>query len=203
MKRLLLPALLPALLALCGVPALAQGQGAQGAASAPVSAAKKELVTRVLKLQQPGIEHLGRTLAEEPAKQLVLGIQTSGVLQRVPAEKRQDLGKEVDAELRKYVESAVPIVRDRAVQLAPSTMGPILEQRFSEDELRQLITLLESPLNAKFQAVAGEMQRALGEKVVAETKGAVEPKVQALRQAVGSRVNAALAPAAAASGAPR
>lgn len=189
--------LVPALLALCGTLAFAQG-------SAPASAAKKDLVARLLKLQQPGIEGLGRTLAEEPAKQVVLSVQASGVVQRVPADKREALGKEIDAELRKYVDEAVPLVRDRAVALAPSTMGPILEQRFTEDELRQLIALLESPLNAKFQAVAGEMQKTLGEKLVAETKGAVEPKVQALRQAVSGRINAVVAgPAGPASGARR
>lgn len=196
MKRFLLPALL----ALSGTAAFAQA-----ASGPPASPAKKELVARLLKLQQPGIEGLGRTLAEEPAKQVVLSVQASGVLQRVPAEKREALGKEIDADLRKYVDEVVPLVRDRAVQLAPGTMGPILEQRFSEDELRQLIALLESPVSAKFQAVAGEMQKALGAKLVAETKGAVEPKVQALRQAVSARLSAAVGnpPGGAASGARR
>ena len=190
MKRLLLPTLL----ALCASAAIGQSP-----ASAPVSAAKKELVAKVLKLQQPGIENLGRTLAEEPAKQLVVGVQASGAMQRVRADKREALARDVEGDLRKYVDEAVPIVRDRAVQLAPSTMGPILEQRFTEDELRQLIAILESPLNAKFQAVGAETQRALGEKLVADTKEPIDPKVQALRQSVGNRINAALAASVAAS----
>lgn len=207
MKRIVLSTLstLSTLSALCLAPALSllciSSAGAQ--ASAPASAAKKELVARVLKLQQPGIENLGRTLAEAPARQLAASVQASGVLQRLSADKREVLGKEIDADLRKYTDEAVPIVRERAVKLAPTTMGPILEQRFSEDELRQLISILESPLNAKFQAVAAEMQRSLGEKLVAETKDAVEPKVQALREAVGKHVNAALAAPAPASGTKR
>jgi hypothetical protein len=86
----------------------------------------------------------------------------------------------------------VPVVRDRAVALAPATIGPLLEQRFSEDELRQIIAILESPVNAKFQQLAPEMQRALGERLIAETQSTVEPKVQALRQALSRRIEAAV-----------
>jgi hypothetical protein len=181
--------LLPALLALCAGTALAQTPP-RPAASAPVSAAKKELVARVLKLQQPGIETMGRSLAEQPAQQVMT--QARAALQRVPAEKRDALAKEIEGDIRKYVDEAVPIVRDRAVQLAPSTLGPLLEQRFTEDELRQIIAMLESPVNAKYQAMAGEMQRTLGEKLIAETRSAVEPKAQAMQKSVGNRLNAAV-----------
>jgi hypothetical protein len=175
---------LATLTAVAGSPAWAQ------AAAAPSSPAKKELVARVLKLQQPAVEAMGRMLAEQPAQQAVAQLQ--GALQRVPADKREALAKEIEGDLRSYVDQAVPIVRNRAVALAPAIIGPLLEQRFSEDELKQIITMLESPLNAKYQAMAGEIQRALGEKLVAETKGSVEPKVQQMRESISARVNAAL-----------
>jgi hypothetical protein len=168
--------------------------GAAGSAWAQAggnaSAAKKELVARVLKLQQPAVEAMGRMLAEQPAQQAMLQVQ--GALQRVPADKRDALAKEIEGDLRAYVDQAVPVVRNRAVALAPATIGPLLEQRFSEDELKQIITMLESPVNAKYQAMAGEIQRALGEKLVAETKGAVEPQVQKMRESIAGRINAAL-----------
>ncbi len=159
-------------------------------AAQPVSAAKKELVAKVLKLQQPALEQLGRALAEGPAQQMVM--QARAALQRVPSDKREAVAKEIDVEVRKYLDETVPVVRGKAVTLAPATIAPILEQRFTEDELRQIIAILESPVNAKFQQLAPEMQRALGDRLVSETKGTVDPKVQALRQAMTSRIEAAV-----------
>lgn len=180
-------------------PKKASGSAADAseAASAPVSAAKQALVARVLELQQPGIEAMGRTMAEQPAMQVMQ--QAAQALQRVPAERRDALARDIEADVRKYADEAVPIVRDRAVKLAPSTIGPLLEQRFTEDELRQVIALLESPVNRKFQGMAGEMQRVIGEKLVTETRAEIEPRARALQQTVAGR----LAPPAAASSAPK
>ncbi len=176
---------------------------ADAATASESSPAKKALVARIIKLQQGGIEALGRGLAEQPAQQLV--VNARGILQRMPADKRDPLSKELDADLKKYVEETVPITRDRAVAAAPGTMGPILEQRFSEAELKQIVALLESPVQAKYQQVAQEMQRALVNKVVTDTRDRVEPKVRALEQAVVGKLRAAapnlVAPAATASGA--
>ena len=121
--------------------------------------------------------------------------QAGQALQRVPAERREALGKDIEADLRKYAEDTVPIVRDRAVKLAPSTIGPLLEERFTEEELRQVVAMLESPVIRKFQGMAGDMQRALTEKVVAETKTEIEPKVRAMQQSVAKRLGVTAAPA--------
>lgn len=197
--------LLAAALALAG-PALAQ---APSAASAPASApaaskAKKELVAKVLQLQRPGIEGAARVLAEQPAAQLM---QRAGlVLQNnVAADKRETVAKDIQADAKKYADEAVPILAERAVKLAPTTIGPILEAKFSEAELKQLIGILESPVNRKFQSLGGEMQRALSEKLVADSRGAIEPKLRALEQSMAQRLNvpreggAASAPGGAAS----
>ena len=113
------------------------------------------------------------------------------------------LGREIEADLRKFFEETGPLVRDRAVKLGPGTIGPMLEDRFSEDELRQIVAMLESPLNRRFQQTFPEMQRALAEKLVAEMRGDIETRARALEQTVGKRLNpgapaAAPAPAAAA-----
>lgn len=164
---------------------------------APVSPAKKELVAKVLQLQQPGIEAMARSMVEQPVAQMMQ--QVNLVLrQRVPADKRETLAREIQADMKKYIDEITPTVRERAVKLAPSTVGAVLEEKLSEDELRQVISMLESPVNRKFQALAGEMQRAIAEKLVAETRGVVGPKVQALEQSVSKR----LAPYSGAASAP-
>lgn len=171
---------------------------AQTAAPAPAPAAKKELVAKLLKLQQPGIEAMARQLVEQPARQLLQ--QAGPALQRLPAERRDAVARDIEADVRKYFEEAAPIVASRAVNLAPSTIGALLEERMSEDELREVIGILESPANRKFQGMAGDMQRAIGEKLIADTRGEVEGKVRALDKTVAGRLGIT-PPAAAASGA--
>jgi uncharacterized protein YqgV (UPF0045/DUF77 family) len=152
----------------------------------PTSPAKKALVAKLLQLQQPGIEAMATQLAEQPARQMLQ--QAGPALQRIPAERREAVAKEVQADARKYVEEAAPVVRDRAVKLAPTTIGTMLEERLTEDELKQVIAILESPANRKFQAMAGDMQRALGEKLVADTRPLIEPKVRTLEETLRKRL---------------
>ncbi|MEW6706756.1 MAG: hypothetical protein AB1430_18055 [Pseudomonadota bacterium] len=166
-------------------------------ASAPASSpAKKELVQRVLKLQQPGIEAMARQLAEEPVAQLApqadMALQT-----KVPADKRDAAMKNVQAEITKYLDEAVPLVRERATKLAPTVMGPMLEERFSEDELRQLASWLESPVIRKYQQMIPELQKGMVEKLAADVRPAVEPKARAMQQAMAKHLG--LQPAQAAS----
>ncbi len=164
-------------------------------AQSTASPAKKELIAKVLKLQQPDIENAARMLVEQPAMQL--GQQASQALQRLPAERRDALTQDIQADLRKYAEETGAIVRERAVKLAPSTLGIVLDERLSEDELRQVVTMLESPTIKKFQSLFPDMQRSLSEKLVAETRAEVEPRLRALQASVGQRLGTA--PAAAAS----
>lgn len=160
--------------------------GAQ-AQTTPSSPAKKELVARVLTLQQPAIEGMARVLAEQPAAQMMqqagLALQT-----RIAPDKREAVGKDIQADLKKYVDEAVPLVRDRALKLAPSTIGALLEEKFTEDELKQLLAIIESPINKKFQQLGGDMQKVLTEKLVADTRSLIEPKIRALDQSVGKHL---------------
>ena len=164
---------------------------------------KKAYVARILKIQQPDVEAMGRAMAERPA--LAMLDQAGVALQtRVPPEKRETIGKDIQADVKKYLDEAVPLVRDRAVKLAPTTIGTLLEEKFTEDELKQLVTFLESATYVKYQQLGGDMQRALLEKLLADTRSTVEPKVKALDQTVAKRLgiapSVAPAPAKAASG---
>jgi hypothetical protein len=111
------------------------------------------------------------------------------------------VARDIEADVRKYFEESVPIVATRAVNLAPSTIGVLLEERLTEEELREVITILESPANRKFQQLAPDMQRVIGEKLVAETRGEIETKVRALDQTLVRRLG--LTPPAAPASAPR
>ncbi len=179
---------------------LAQAQStpavpAASAAPLPTSPAKKELVNKLLALQQPGLEQAARSLVERPAAQM---LQEAGryMQAQVPPERREALGKAIDAEVKRYVDDSVPLVRDKAIKLAPSTLGVGLEQKFTEDELKQLVAWYESPVNKKFQQVSPELQNTFLQQLVNESKPLIEPKLQALQQQVRNVLTPAAPPAA-------
>jgi hypothetical protein len=154
---------------------------------------KKELVQKLLQLQQPGIEAMARGLAERPAVMMLQ--QAAPMVQaRVAPEKREALGKELQAEARKYADEAVPLARERMNKLAPSTLGPLLEENFNEDELKQLIAWMEAPVNRKFQQLMPEIEKSLGQKLAAEVGPALDPKIKKMEQAVRMRFEAAGVP---------
>lgn len=163
------------------------------AQAAPSSPAKKEMVARILKLQQPGIEGMARTLVEQPAAELLNN--AGGVLPaRVAKDKQEAVAKEIKTDVQKYLDEAVPLVQTRAVKLAPSTIGALLEERFTDDELKQIVAIIESPVYAKFQKLGEEMQKSLLDKLLAETRPIVEPKVRVLEQTVAKRLGVTSAP---------
>ncbi|MEP6876328.1 MAG: hypothetical protein ABI887_18380 [Burkholderiales bacterium] len=157
---------------------------AQTAASAPApsSPAKKELVAKALTLQQPIFESIAREVVMRPALQI--GQAAGNAMQNVPPEKREALSKSIDADIRKYIDDAFALLRERAIKLAPSTVGPIIEEKMTEDELKQLVTWLDSSAAKKYQQIGGDLQQAMGQKLVAEAGPLLTPKVQALEAKV-------------------
>ena len=148
----------------------------------------------MLKLQQGGIDRLATAMTEEPA--LVLAGRASEVIAAdVPRDRQEAIAKEVQGDIQKYLKDTVPQVRKSAQALAPSTVGAVLETKLSEDELRQVVAILESPAYAKYQQLSAEMQNALQAKLVSATRATVEPRVQALEKALGERLKAAVQPA--------
>lgn len=159
---------------------------------------KKELVARLLQLQQPSIEALARNIVERPAVQMM---QSAGAAMQaqVPPSKRDAVAKSVDADIRKFVDEASPLLAERAVKLAPSVYGAQMEERFSEDELKQLIAWLESPVNKKFQQQLPELQNGFAQKLLGEAGPLLEPRLKTLQGKLQATLNAAAPPAAAAS----
>ena len=163
------------------------------AAGSAQAQTKKEWVQRVLKAQQPELELVSRGIVERPAAQMM---QEAGmaIQRQVPAEKREEVGKAIEAEVKKYVDESYPLVRERAIRLAPTTIGAVLEEKMSEDELKQLVTWLESSANKKYQSLGPDMRNAFIQKVLADARPVVDPKLQALDARI--RVVLGLPPAA-------
>ncbi|MEJ6002843.1 hypothetical protein [Paucibacter soli] len=179
-----------AVIAACAVPALAQS------ASAPASSpAKKELIAKVLQLQQPAIEGLARGVLQQPIGNLMQGAGAA-LQNQVAPEKREATAKAIEADIKKFVEENTPVLRNAALKLAPSTIGNMLDERFTEDELRQLVAILDSPVNKKYVQMGGDMQSALGQKLMAEVGPGLEGKFNALRASVAKQLGISPPPAA-------
>lgn len=166
------------------------------AAAKPASAAKQALIARVLELERASIEGLGNNIVAAPVLQMRQQISAL-IRQRVPEDKREAVAREIETDARKYLDEASPLARAAAVRLAPGTMGSVLDERFSEDELKQVVAMLEAPITRKYQGMAVEFQRVMLEKVVAETRTSIEPKLRAFNDSVARRLG--VAPAGAAS----
>ena len=190
MKRLL------ALTALCfalhaQAQTAASAAAATAAPAAPTSAAKKELVKKLLQLQQANFDGLSRSIVERPAIQLM---QAAGqALQtQVPADKREATGKQIETDIKKFVDDSSAILRDRTAKLVPTTFGSGLEEKFTEDELKQFIAWTESPVNKKFQQLLPDIQTAFMQKLAAETSPLLDPKFQAVQQKVRNTLTTAI-----------
>ena len=173
------------------------------APATPSSPAKKALVQRVLTLQQPALENTAREVAERPAMQLTNAAQQY-LQQRVPADKREAMWTQVQAAVRKYLAEAVPLVKDRALALSQTALAGMLDERFTEDELKQLVTTLENPAFKKFQQAMPEISDKFVQKLIADAGASVDPKLKALDMSISTALGVppaatgASAPAAAA-----
>lgn len=166
-----------------------------GSAGSAQAQTKKELVAKLLQLQQGGIENIGRALAGQTSQR---ALQAAGqAIPRLAADKREAAAKDVQADVKKFFDDVEPLLRKRAIDLAPTTLGPVYEERFNEDELKQIIAWLEAPVSRKFQQVEGELGNALAQKVVSETRPAVEARLKALEASLAKRLGVPVAPGAA------
>jgi uncharacterized protein len=169
---------------------------AAGAASAagnhqPASSSKQELVQRVLQLWQ--VDALAQSMLQEPVADAVG--QARAVIQgRVPSERRDATMRDVSAEAKKFLDENGPLVRTNAQKLIPVTVAPILAEKFTEDELREIIKILESPAKKKFEEMMPTMQKALGEKLAADTRATIDPKLDDFRQRISTRLRTAVTP---------
>jgi uncharacterized protein len=147
---------------------------------------KKDLVAKVVQLHMPGIENVGRVIAGQTSQQM---LEAAGqALPRVAADKREAVGKDIQDDVKKFYDEIEPMLKKRAVELAPAIVGAAYEEKFSEDELKAIITWLESPVSKKYAQMDRDQGAALADKVVADTRPAIEPKLKTLEATVAKRL---------------
>jgi uncharacterized protein len=194
MPRMLKKPLLAALVLGTALAAHSQTAPTSPAATTTASSpAKKELVARILKHQQAAVEGIARSLVEQPAMDLMQDVQRA-LPARVPKDKQEAVIKDIQADVKKYLDDAVPYVQARALKIAPETIGATLDQKFSEDELKQLIGILESPVFVKYQQMGDDLRKQFADKLVADTRSTIEPKVHTMEESVARRLGVTATP---------
>lgn len=166
--------------------ALAANAGAEGMNGVPP--AKGALVQRVL--DKMGLDAVGLQMLQMPVADMLR--QSRVVVQsRVPADKQDATMKDITAEATKFVEQETPALRASTHAIVQSSVAPLLAQKFSEDELKQLAGILESPVLAKFEGVLPELKRAVGENVAKANAAQIQPRMTELQNRVGLKLRAA------------
>lgn len=171
------------------------GSAATAVASAPVAVAispeKAKLIQRVLELWH--VENVGVVMLENPVSESLR--QSRSLLQgRVSEQTQQVAMKDITQDAKTFFDDATPIVQASAKKLIPSTVVPLLAEKFSEEELRQIIAMLDSPVKNKFEAAAPEIEKALGQKIATDTGATINPKLQDLTKQIGERMRVAVTP---------
>ncbi len=171
----------------------ASAQSAVSPATAQVGAAqtKEQLVQHLLTLWH--VESVGLTMLRVPIEESLR--QSRSLLQgRVSSEKQAEAMKDIEAYAQEFMDKTAPGVLDRSRKLIPTSVTPVLMAKFTEDELRQIIGMLESPVKAKFEALVPELQKALGQKMAADQGPQIKPKMEELQTRIGLRLRAAVTP---------
>lgn len=171
-------------LALVAATSLVQAQNT-AIPGAPTSAAKKELINRLLAIQQPALESMTRDLIERPARQM-MGAAEEALEVRVAPEKRPEAVKKIQDLLNKYRDETTPLIKDRATKIGQQSLGAVFEEKYTEDELKQLLASLEAPAYKKFQQSLPELTNTYAQAVVKDLEPIVQPKVKTLEQGVAA-----------------
>jgi len=111
---------------------------------------------------------------------------------RVAPEKAEQTMKEITTEVQKFVDAATPIAAASAKKSAGPALGPILAKNFSVDELRQIQQYFESPVMTRFMKIAPELNKALLDKVQADSGAVIGGKVEEMNKVALAKLRAVM-----------
>jgi hypothetical protein len=172
----------------------ALGLGLAGAAGAQtVPPEKQALVNRVL--AKMALDTVGLQMLQAPVAEMLRQSHVV-VTSRVPADRQEAVLKEITAESNKFVEQEAPALRASTQAVVKSNVAPLLAQKFTLEELKQLAEVLESPVLAKFEGLVPEMKKTVGENVAKANAAQIQPKMTELQNRIGLRLRAAAGQAA-------
>ena len=153
-------------------------------------AEKQKLIDRILVLFHPENDVLQAVQAPgvKAMQQSSVALQTA----QVPQERKDKTMKDIGADVQKYIDTTMPVAVASARKFTEPAVAPLLAQNFTTEELRQVVAMLESPVKAKFEKLVPQMESAVGQKVQADIGPQVNKNIQAMTEAVGTKLRVAV-----------
>jgi uncharacterized protein len=174
---------------------------AAGALHAQTADTKRDLAVRIIAAQDgPEMNRMLEQLAGSATQQMVANWNPR--LGAMPADKRQKAATALDAELKKFNEDALKLITAQAAKVRGDALATAYGDKFSEDELKQLLALMEAPAFKKYQTLAPELGNVYLKGIVEGTRSNVESRSKTFDTAAAKIVGAAPAAGAATGNAP-
>ncbi len=157
-------------------------------ATPAVPADKQALVNRVL--AKMALDTVGLQMLQAPVAEMVRQSRVV-VTSRIPADKQDAVMKDITADATRFLEQEAPPLRASTQAAVKTSVAPLLAQKFSTEELKQLAEVLESPVLAKFETLVPEMKKTVGDNVAKANAAQMQPKMTELQNRIGMRLRAA------------
>jgi hypothetical protein len=159
-------------------------------AQAQTADSKLDWATKAVALQQgPELDRLIGQLAESSAQELVQswGAKLSADVPKTQVEKAAG---SLNVELKKYHDEVSEIIKNKVNKASTDGLIPAYMERFSLDELRQLVVFFESSAVKKYQATAPELGNIFINQLIVETRADVFARAKIFDNAATKIVSA-------------
>lgn len=151
---------------------------------------KLEWATKVVTLQQgPELERLVGQLADS-ATQDILQNWGPKLQSNVPSAKMEQAKEGLNAELKKYFDDVSKTINSKVNKVSNSALIPAYMERFSLDELKQLVAFFDSPAIKKYQSAAPELGSLFVKQLIEETNSDVMARTRQFDDAATKIVGA-------------
>jgi uncharacterized protein len=165
-------------------------------ASAQTADPKTEWATKVVALQQgPELDRLVQQLSGGATQELIASwgpkLEAS-----VPKAKQQKASEDLNVELKKYSEDANKLIAKQVNKVSTDTLVPAYMEKFTLEELKQLVAFFESPAIKKYQSTAPELGNIFVQKLIEASRTDVMARAKQFDDAAVKIVGSAPAPAA-------
>ena len=155
---------------------------------------KLEWATKAVALQQgPELERLIGQLADS-ATQDILQNWGPKLQSDVPPAKMEQAKERLNIELKKYFDDVSTTINGKAGKVSANALIPAYMERFTLDELKQLVAFFESPAIKKYQSAAPELGSLFVKQLIEETRADVIVRSRQFDDAATKIIGTAPAP---------
>ncbi|MBP8019129.1 MAG: DUF2059 domain-containing protein [Hylemonella sp.] len=141
-------------------------------AAAPASDAAKALATKMVALQNgPEMDRMVYQLTSGAMQPLIA--KWAPKMEALPASKQDKAREQLNTELKKTGDTTKKIIEGQMAKSANSVLEKAYLERFTEDELKAIVAMFESPIFKKYQSVAPELGNVWVKDVIDNSRGAV------------------------------